>query len=48
MKIAILLFAYAVTLGVLAPLWLTRTGWTARSPRLAIWAWQALTATVVR
>ncbi|ALV33215.1 M56 family metallopeptidase [Streptomyces sp. CdTB01] len=47
MKIAVLLIGYAVTLGVLAPLWLTRAGWTARSPRLGIWVWQMLTATVV-
>lgn len=47
MKIAVLLLAYAVTLGAVVPLWLTRTGWTARSPRLGIWAWQVVTATVV-
>ncbi|MFF8904804.1 M56 family metallopeptidase [Streptomyces olivaceoviridis] len=47
MRIALLLVGYAVTLAAVAPLWLTRAGWTARSPRLGIWAWQALTATVV-
>ncbi|GAA0642148.1 hypothetical protein Stsp02_20540 [Streptomyces sp. NBRC 14336] len=47
MKIALLLLGYALTLGALAPLWLSRTGWTSRSPRLGIWAWQALSATVV-
>ncbi|MFD8376296.1 M56 family metallopeptidase [Streptomyces sp. NPDC059688] len=47
MKIAIVLMGYAVTLGVLVPLWLARTGWTARSPRLGILLWQVLTATVV-
>ncbi|UQA91077.1 M56 family metallopeptidase [Streptomyces halobius] len=47
MKAAILLFGYAALVGTLAPLLLTRTGWAARAPRLAIWAWQAITATVV-
>ncbi|MFD7404181.1 M56 family metallopeptidase [Streptomyces sp. NPDC059866] len=47
MKIALPLLGYAVVLAVLAPMWLTRAGWTSRSPRLGIWAWQALTATVV-
>jgi len=46
-RIALLLVGYAVTLAILAPLWLTRSGWALRSPRLAIWAWQVLTATVV-
>ncbi|MET9835764.1 M56 family metallopeptidase [Streptomyces sp. NPDC006385] len=47
MRVAILLLGYAGLVGTLTPVLLTRTGWTARAPRLAIWAWQALTATVV-
>ncbi|MBC9725022.1 M56 family metallopeptidase [Streptomyces sp. TRM68367] len=47
MRVAVVLLGYAVLLGLLAPPLLARTTWAARSPRLAIWAWQALTATVV-
>ncbi|HCA85285.1 MAG TPA: peptidase M48 [Streptomyces sp.] len=47
MKAAILLLAYAALVAALAPVLLVRTTWTARAPRLAIWAWQALTATVL-
>lgn len=47
MKAAILLLGYAALVGALAPVLLVRTGWAARAPRLAIWAWQAITATVV-
>lgn len=47
MRVALLLLAYATLVGVLAPLFLTREDWSARAPRLAILAWQALTATVV-
>ncbi|UQA97187.1 M56 family metallopeptidase [Streptomyces halobius] len=47
MRVAILLLGYAALVGALAPVLLTRTGWAARAPRLAIWAWQALTATIV-
>ncbi|MFD8352437.1 M56 family metallopeptidase [Streptomyces coelicoflavus] len=47
MRVVILLLGYATLVGTLAPVVLARTGWAARAPRLAIWAWQALTATVV-
>lgn len=47
MRVALLLLGYAALVGTLAPVLLIRTGWAARAPRLAIWAWQALTATVV-
>ncbi|MEV5434419.1 M56 family metallopeptidase [Streptomyces sp. NPDC052682] len=47
MRIALLLLGYALTLGVLGPVLLRRAGWAARSPRLGIWAWQALTASAV-
>ncbi|GHE39162.1 M56 family metallopeptidase [Streptomyces lavendulocolor] len=47
MRVAILLLGYAALVGTLAPVLLTRTGWAARAPRLAIWAWQAATVTVV-
>ncbi|MFP3988674.1 M56 family metallopeptidase [Streptomyces sp. E11-3] len=47
MKVAVLLVGYAAVLAVLARPLLARTSWVARSPRLGIWAWQALTATVV-
>ncbi|MCZ4602624.1 M56 family metallopeptidase, partial [Streptomyces sp. Lzd4kr] len=46
MRVAVVLLGYAVVLGVLGPAWLVRTAWTSRAPRLGIWAWQALTATV--
>ncbi|GAA2650779.1 M56 family metallopeptidase [Streptomyces vastus] len=46
MRVAVPLLGYAVLLGAVAPL-LARASWVARSPRLAIWAWQALSATVV-
>lgn len=44
--IALLLFGYAALLGVAAP-WLLRRGWADQAPRLAVAAWQAVTATVV-
>ncbi|WP_415949130.1 M56 family metallopeptidase [Streptomyces sp. KLOTTS4A1] len=47
MRAAVLLLGYAAVLGVLGPVLLARAGWTARAPRLGIWAWQALSATVV-
>ncbi|MGI5139353.1 MULTISPECIES: M56 family metallopeptidase [unclassified Streptomyces] len=47
MRVAVLLLGYAAVLGVLGPAWLARASWTSRAPRLGIWAWQALTATVV-
>ncbi|MFD3928297.1 M56 family metallopeptidase [Streptomyces sp. NPDC058614] len=47
MRVALLLLGYAAVLGVLGPLWLTRAAWLGRAPRLGIWAWQALTVTVI-
>lgn len=47
MKVAFLLIGYAVVLGALGPVWLRRASWVGRAPRLGIWAWQALTATVI-
>ncbi|WP_165984982.1 M56 family metallopeptidase [Streptomyces sp. YIM 98790] len=47
MRIAVLLLGYATVLAVLAPMLLARPGWTARAPKLGIWAWQAVTATVI-
>ncbi|MEU7404787.1 M56 family metallopeptidase [Streptomyces sp. NPDC044948] len=47
MRVAIVLLGYAALLGVPAPALLARSGWAVRAPRLGIWAWQALTATVV-
>ncbi|WP_156726408.1 M56 family metallopeptidase [Streptomyces apocyni] len=47
MNVAVLLLGYAALIAVLAPPLLARTHWAARAPRLGIWAWQALTATVV-
>ncbi|MGP4025551.1 hypothetical protein [Actinomadura sp. 3N407] len=46
MTIALVLFGYAALLGVAAP-WLLRRGWADHAPRLAVAAWQAVTATVV-
>jgi Zn-dependent protease with chaperone function len=45
-KIAVLLLGYAALLGAAGP-WLLRRGWADHAPRLAVAAWQALTATVV-
>ncbi|UGY91001.1 M56 family metallopeptidase [Streptomyces gobiensis] len=47
MRVALLLLGYAALVGVLAPMLLVRWGWAARAPRLGIWVWQALTATVI-
>ncbi|MFF6829850.1 M48 family metalloprotease [Streptomyces longwoodensis] len=47
MRVAVLLLGYAAVLGVLGPAWLARARWVSRAPRLGIWAWQALSATVV-
>ncbi|MET9833536.1 M56 family metallopeptidase [Streptomyces sp. NPDC006385] len=47
MRVAVLLLGYAALVGTQAPTLLSLKGWAARAPRLAIWAWQALTATVV-
>lgn len=47
MSAVLLLAGYATTLAVLGPLLLTGAAWTARSPRLGIWAWQSLTTTVL-
>lgn len=47
MSVAVLLLGYAAGVGALAPAVLVGRGWTARAPRLAIWVWQALTATVI-
>jgi Zn-dependent protease with chaperone function len=46
-KIALILAVYGVVLAVVGPRLLTRAAWTARAPRLAIAAWQALCAAVV-
>ncbi|MFW6691468.1 M56 family metallopeptidase [Streptomyces sp. MAR4 CNX-425] len=46
MRVALLLVGYAATLALVGPL-LARASWSARAPRLAILAWQALTAAVV-
>ncbi|MEU0108462.1 M56 family metallopeptidase [Streptomyces sp. NPDC006251] len=47
MTVALLLLGYAAVLGVLGSLWLRRASWLDRAPRLGIWAWHALTATVI-
>ncbi|MGW5063648.1 M56 family metallopeptidase [Streptomyces sp. NPDC004096] len=47
MRVALLLVGYAVALGGVGPVWLGRSLWASRAPRLGIWAWQALSATVV-
>ncbi|MFV0132038.1 M56 family metallopeptidase [Streptomyces sp. HMX87] len=47
MRVAVVLLGYAGLVGVLGPVLLARTGWAVRAPRPAIWAWQAVTATVV-
>ncbi|MFF7643880.1 M48 family metalloprotease [Streptomyces canus] len=47
MRVALLLLGYAAVLGVLGPLWLSRAPWLDRAPRLGIWAWHALTITVI-
>ncbi|MGC9538595.1 M56 family metallopeptidase [Streptomyces sp. UG1] len=47
MRTALLLLGYAAVLGALVPARLARADWTRRAPRLAILAWQALTATVL-
>ncbi|AXK34401.1 M56 family peptidase [Streptomyces armeniacus] len=44
---AALLLGYAVMLAALAAPALGRAAWTVRAPRLGIWVWQALTASVV-
>jgi Zn-dependent protease with chaperone function len=46
-RAAIPLLGYAGLVGIHAPVLLIRTGWAVRAPRLAIWAWQAVTATLV-
>jgi Zn-dependent protease with chaperone function len=46
-RVALVLLAYAAALAVLTPLLLPRAEWAVRSPKLGIWAWQALTATVL-
>ncbi|MBU6532394.1 M56 family metallopeptidase [Streptomyces sp. NPDC048405] len=47
MTVALLLLGYSAVLGGLGPLWLKRASWLDRAPRLGIWAWHALTATVI-
>ncbi|MFJ9011676.1 class I SAM-dependent methyltransferase [Streptomyces canus] len=47
MRVAALLLGYAAALGVLGSAWLVRTSWTSRAPRLGIWGWQVLSASVV-
>lgn len=47
MTSAALLVAYAVAAGSLGAAWLHEAGWTSRSPRLAIAAWQGLAASVL-
>ncbi|GAA3827083.1 M56 family metallopeptidase [Streptomyces chiangmaiensis] len=47
MRVALVLLGYAVVLGGVGPVWLARSSWASRAPRLGIWAWQALSATVV-
>lgn len=42
-----LLLAFAMTAGVLAGPCLDRAAWTARAPRLGIWAWVALSTSTV-
>jgi len=43
----LVLLGYAVLVASLSGRWLSRAGWTRRSPRLGIAAWQAVTASVV-
>ncbi len=47
MRVAVLLVGYASVLGVLGPVLLARAPWLGRAPRMGIWVWQALTATVI-
>ncbi|MEU0721779.1 M56 family metallopeptidase [Streptomyces lavendulocolor] len=47
MRVALLLLGYAAILGVLGPAVLGRAAWLSRAPRLGIFAWQALTVTVM-
>ena len=46
MSTALLLGGYAAVLAAVGPRLLGWRGWTERAPRLGIWAWQALTASV--
>ncbi|MGW0732379.1 M56 family metallopeptidase [Streptomyces sp. NPDC002851] len=47
MRVALLLLGYASVLAAAGPVLLGRAGWVPRAPRLGIWAWQALSATVL-
>lgn len=47
MNVALILLAYAVLAAVAGPALLRRAAWLERTPRLAIWAWQALSIAVV-
>ncbi|MHB8296896.1 MAG: M56 family metallopeptidase [Acidimicrobiales bacterium] len=47
MIVVAVLLAYALLLALAGPVALRRSGWPARSPRLAIVAWQALSASVL-
>lgn len=47
MSVAGVLTAYGLLVAVLAPVMLVRLGWAVRAPRLAIWAWQAATMTIL-
>lgn len=47
MTVALILWTYALVIGVAGPAALRRAGWVDRAPRLAIAAWQALSFSIV-